>query len=357
MSSASGPCCGRRPRRGEHGTARRPVLRHAGRVARLVRCQPCDRRRAVARLLQEGQRTARASTGRRWSTRRCASAGSTASASGSTTRSASSASRRAARGSTWSAINVAKVATLTAEGRMRPAGQAAFEARTEANTAIYSYERPHGALTDDEEARFRADAAAWADWERRPTSYRRATMHWVTSAKQAATRERRLATLIEDSRAGRPLKQLAWNRKSHDRRRMTPSPTRSTGSDGSSSATRSSRGPPRRSSRAGSIAWSFRWRRAGSAARMADAAEVLLALGAIDGSTALGFAMQVHVIGALVDSMARAGWTSRRGLFARSWTDGRARQQRRDRGGRRIAGARRDPGHDRGRPRRTGRGG
>jgi alkylation response protein AidB-like acyl-CoA dehydrogenase len=35
---------------------------------------------------------------------------------------------------------------------------------------------------------------------------------------------------------------------------------------------------------------------------MADAAEVLLALGAVDGSTALGFAMQVHVTGAMRDA-------------------------------------------------------
>ena len=40
----------------------------------------------------------------------------------------------------------------------------------------------------------------------------------------------------------------------------------------------------------------------GLGARMSGAAGVLAALGAIDGSTALGFAMQVHVTGALVDS-------------------------------------------------------
>jgi alkylation response protein AidB-like acyl-CoA dehydrogenase len=41
----------------------------------------------------------------------------------------------------------------------------------------------------------------------------------------------------------------------------------------------------------------------GLGARMADSAEVLMALGALDGSTALGFAMQVHVVGALVDAV------------------------------------------------------
>jgi alkylation response protein AidB-like acyl-CoA dehydrogenase len=42
----------------------------------------------------------------------------------------------------------------------------------------------------------------------------------------------------------------------------------------------------------------------GLGATMAEAAEALLAVGAVDGSTALGFAMQVHVIGALRDGEA-----------------------------------------------------
>jgi uncharacterized protein YdeI (YjbR/CyaY-like superfamily) len=117
------------------------------------------------------------------------------------------------KGSTWSAINVAKVAKLTEEGRMRPAGLAAFAARTEANTAIYSHERPPASFDAEEEARFRADAAAWGDWERRAPSYRRQATHWVTSAKQATTRERRLVTLMDDSRAGRALRLLTWEPK------------------------------------------------------------------------------------------------------------------------------------------------
>ena len=116
------------------------------------------------------------------------------------------------KGSTWSAINVAKVAALTGEGRMRPAGIAAFEARTAANTAIYSYERAAAAFSPDEEARFQADPAAWADWEARPPSYRRAVTHWVTSAKGAATRERRLDALIADSAAGRKVGPMRWSR-------------------------------------------------------------------------------------------------------------------------------------------------
>ncbi len=117
------------------------------------------------------------------------------------------------KGSNWSAINVAKVAKLEEEGRMRPAGRAAFAARTDARTGIYSYERPPSHLTDEETARFQADEAAWSDWQRRSASYRRTATHWIAGAKQVSTRERRLATLIEDSRAGRPLKHLSYDRK------------------------------------------------------------------------------------------------------------------------------------------------
>jgi uncharacterized protein YdeI (YjbR/CyaY-like superfamily) len=109
------------------------------------------------------------------------------------------------KGSVWSAINVRKVGELTAQGRMRPAGLAAYEARDPGKTAIYAYEREVAALTEDETARLRADRAAWADWERRSPSYRRTIIYWVTSAKKPETRARRLDALIEASAAGEPV--------------------------------------------------------------------------------------------------------------------------------------------------------
>lgn len=117
------------------------------------------------------------------------------------------------KGSNWSAINVAKVATLTAEGRMRPAGLRAFEARTDAKTAVYSYERPSDGFSADELIRLKGDATAWADWEARSPSYRKVVTHWVTSARQPATRERRLDALLEASRAGQPVGPMAWTKK------------------------------------------------------------------------------------------------------------------------------------------------
>jgi uncharacterized protein YdeI (YjbR/CyaY-like superfamily) len=119
------------------------------------------------------------------------------------------------KGSNWSAVNIAKVKALTEEGRMKPAGLAAFEARTEARSAIYSYEQPHlAALEHDEDAAFRANEIAWDRFQALPPSYRRTAIYWVVSAKKPETRVRRLATLIEDSAAGRRLKQLTPRRAS-----------------------------------------------------------------------------------------------------------------------------------------------
>lgn len=117
------------------------------------------------------------------------------------------------KGSIWSALNVRKVAELEAQGRMRPAGRVAFEARSPEKTAIYSYERETAALTDDEMARLRANDAAWADWERRPPSYRKAVTHWIFSAKKPETRERRLDALIAACAAGEPVGPMLVSRR------------------------------------------------------------------------------------------------------------------------------------------------
>jgi uncharacterized protein YdeI (YjbR/CyaY-like superfamily) len=107
------------------------------------------------------------------------------------------------KGSNWSAVNIANVERLAREGRMRPAGIAAFEARTQARTGVYSYENRHSAaLTPEEEARFRADEAAWSWFESRAPSYRTGAIWWINTAKRPETRERRLTQLIEESAKG-----------------------------------------------------------------------------------------------------------------------------------------------------------
>lgn len=116
------------------------------------------------------------------------------------------------RGSNWSAVNVAKVAALEKAGLMHPAGRRAFEARDPRRDAEHSYETRPRDLPPEWAARVRANAAAWRYWQAQTPSYRRAASWWVLSAKQGATRERRLTSLIEDSSAERPIKPLAPRR-------------------------------------------------------------------------------------------------------------------------------------------------
>ena len=111
-------------------------------------------------------------------------------------------------GSNWSKINVEKIAKLTEAGLMQPAGLAAFEKRTGERTGVYSFERENAALPPEYEERLRANSAAAEYFDARPPWYRRTATHWVTSAKREETRLRRLAQLIEDSAAGRDIKQL-----------------------------------------------------------------------------------------------------------------------------------------------------
>ncbi|KXZ58667.1 hypothetical protein Mlaev_02493 [Microbacterium laevaniformans] len=104
--------------------------------------------------------------------------------------------------STWSAVNVALVEKLTAQGRMHPAGLAAFERRRPERTAIYSYETSDE-LDEIELAAITAVAAARAFWDAATPGYRRICAHWVHGARRAETRSARLAQLVEECAAGR----------------------------------------------------------------------------------------------------------------------------------------------------------
>lgn len=105
------------------------------------------------------------------------------------------------KGSVWSKINLAIIERLIAEGRMTPAGLAAYEARRPGETG-YSYETAL-ALTDEHAALLAADPAATAFWDEATPSYRKVCANWVESAKQATTRDSRMAQLVADCANGR----------------------------------------------------------------------------------------------------------------------------------------------------------
>jgi len=109
-------------------------------------------------------------------------------------------------GSIWSTVNIAKAEQLIASGRMGPAGLAAYARRLEQKSNIYSYEQPGTAVLAPEElGAFQADPKAWAAFQALPPGYRRTMLHWVSSAKQPATRQRRLAKLMTSCASGERL--------------------------------------------------------------------------------------------------------------------------------------------------------
>jgi uncharacterized protein YdeI (YjbR/CyaY-like superfamily) len=110
--------------------------------------------------------------------------------------------------SIWSRVNIAHVERLTKAARMTKPGVAAFEARTEARTGVYSFERP-ATLAPAYARSLRSNAAAWAYYQSRAPGYRRTTTHWIMSAKREDTRAKRLASLIDCSARGTTIPELA----------------------------------------------------------------------------------------------------------------------------------------------------
>ena len=105
--------------------------------------------------------------------------------------------------SIWSAVNLARVKVLIDGGRMSPHGLAVYGNRNKTRTNLYSFEQKTCALTPAQERTFKANRDAWAFFNAQPPGYRKVTTWWVVSAKKEETKERRLATLIADSAAGR----------------------------------------------------------------------------------------------------------------------------------------------------------
>lgn len=110
--------------------------------------------------------------------------------------------------SVWSKRNIEIVERLKKEGRMTPAGRAAFAHNDAHADSGYRVAEFSEELTAEMTERFEANADAWAFFEDQPPGYRRLAARWVMSAKREETRQRRLATLIDDSTNGLRIKPL-----------------------------------------------------------------------------------------------------------------------------------------------------
>jgi uncharacterized protein YdeI (YjbR/CyaY-like superfamily) len=108
--------------------------------------------------------------------------------------------------SIWSTVNITRAQALIAEGRMTAAGHAAFAKRTERKSSVYAYEQKGMLqLAPAQIAAFKKNKAAWRHYESLAPRYRKTMTYWVVSAKQHATRTRRLSKLIEACAAGKRL--------------------------------------------------------------------------------------------------------------------------------------------------------
>ena len=105
-------------------------------------------------------------------------------------------------------MNTKRAQELIRLGLMQPAGKKAFEGRDAKRSNLYSFEQKSATLGTIYEKQFRAHGDAWVFFQSQPPSYQKTATWWVVSAKQEPTRQRRLATLISDSKAGRRIAPL-----------------------------------------------------------------------------------------------------------------------------------------------------
>jgi uncharacterized protein YdeI (YjbR/CyaY-like superfamily) len=106
--------------------------------------------------------------------------------------------------SVWAASNKARVERLIAEGRMRPEGLAMVEEAKARGEWERADEREDVATTpDDLAAALAGDATAREAWERLAPSHKKMYLFWITDAKRAETRARRVTETVRRVREGR----------------------------------------------------------------------------------------------------------------------------------------------------------
>lgn len=110
--------------------------------------------------------------------------------------------------SNWSTVNIKRFGELRKEGRVHPAGVAAFEA-WDGKPAPYSFESAPKALAPEFLRAFRKRKRAHAFYEAEPAGYRRIANHWVMSAKKPETRASRFAVLLDCSARGTRIPMVA----------------------------------------------------------------------------------------------------------------------------------------------------
>lgn len=99
--------------------------------------------------------------------------------------------------SNWSNVNKERVARMTMQGLMRPAGQAMIDL-AKANGSWDILEDAQNAIIPwDLEKMFDKNALAFENFQRFSPSSRRMILEWITKAKKEETREKRIVQTVE----------------------------------------------------------------------------------------------------------------------------------------------------------------
>jgi uncharacterized protein YdeI (YjbR/CyaY-like superfamily) len=115
--------------------------------------------------------------------------------------------------STWSDVNINKVEELIKKGLMKPAGLTKYNKRQESRSRVYSYENPATELSESFAKELMKNKKAWNYYQSKTPSYRKVTARWVMSAKQEATRLKRLQNLIANCEQEQVIKEMSYGKK------------------------------------------------------------------------------------------------------------------------------------------------
>jgi uncharacterized protein YdeI (YjbR/CyaY-like superfamily) len=111
--------------------------------------------------------------------------------------------------SIWSQVNIKRVGELTKLGLMHESGLNVFKNRDKTKQNKYSFEQQHEIkFTPAQEKQFKANRKAWEFFQSMPPSYCKTATWLVVSAKQEATKLKRLGELIACSEKGLKIKSL-----------------------------------------------------------------------------------------------------------------------------------------------------
>jgi uncharacterized protein YdeI (YjbR/CyaY-like superfamily) len=108
----------------------------------------------------------------------------------------------------WSLVNLRKFAALEAARRVHPLGRAAFDRKTPERVGQASYESTPKEFVREHRERLMKNKKAYAHWKKLPAGYRRTVKHWIRSAKQEETRERRFELFIKHAEKDQRLPQF-----------------------------------------------------------------------------------------------------------------------------------------------------